>query len=204
MFIADYIENSLLDWPGKIATVVFLSGCNFRCPWCHNKDLALGKLKNQIPISKVLETSRKGWIDGFVITGGEPTIYKDLFNLCYEIRKSGFGVKLDTNGSQPNVVQKLIDEKLVDFIAMDIKASLRTEKYSKVCGVSDLDIKVIERTIDIILNSQIECLFRTTVVPGLVDDEDIKEISDRVSGKNYILQKFVPREKKEELYVQML
>ena len=106
MFVADYLESSLLDWEGKIACVVFLSGCNFRCPWCHNKELAEGTVRNIISVDEILQKikDKKNWIDGFVITGGEPTINKDLKMIISEIKNNGFLVKIDTNGSRPESI----------------------------------------------------------------------------------------------------
>jgi len=202
MFVADYLETSLLDWEGKISCVLFLSGCNFRCPWCQNKDLALGKAENKIPVQEILQRfkDKKNWIDGFVLTGGEPTINRDLEKIISEIRNNSFPVKLDTNGSNPNVIKELIDNKLVDSIAMDIKTSLEKEKYNTACGV-DVNLSDINRTIEILLNSNIEILFRTTAVPGIVDGEDIKKIFERLKGKKYIVQKFVPHNTIDKNYL---
>ena len=193
MFVADYIETSLLDWDGKISCVLFSSGCNFRCPWCQNKDLALCEIKNEIPIEDILQKcrSKKNWIDGFVISGGEPTINKDLKKIISEIKKNGFLVKIDTNGSNPGIIKELISSNIIDAVSMDIKTALKKDKYDKASGIN-ADLKAVNETIDILLNSDIECYFRTTAVPGIADINDIKEIAGRIKGRKYIVQKFIP------------
>ena len=195
MFVAAYNELSLLDWEGKISCVLFLSGCNFRCPWCHNKELAEGTISNTIPIEEVIQSvkSKKNWIDGFVITGGEPTINKDLTGIISKIRENGFAVKVDTNGSHPEVIENLIEKKLVDCVAMDIKSALAQEKYNNACGVF-VNLPAIKKTIEILLGSSIDCLFRTTVVPGIVDEDDLLNIAEVVKGKKYRTQKYKGRE----------
>ncbi|MEW6556448.1 MAG: anaerobic ribonucleoside-triphosphate reductase activating protein [Elusimicrobiota bacterium] len=193
MYVADYLETSLLDWDGKISCVLFLSGCNFRCPWCQNRDLVLGKTANRIHITEILQKfkDRKDWIDGFVITGGEPTINKNLKVLISEIKNNGFTVKIDTNGSKPELLKELILNKLVDSVAMDIKTSVEQKKYNVACGIT-VNLRDIIHSIDILINSKIDCLFRTTAVPGIVDIDDIKKISEKICGKKYTIQKFVP------------
>ena len=202
MFVASYLESSLLDWEGKISCVVFLSGCNFRCPWCHNKELAEGKINNMIPVEEVLQKfkDKKNWIDGFVITGGEPTINPELKKIISEIKNNGFLVKIDTNGSSPEIIEKLISDKLVDSVAMDIKTSLTQEKYNNACGVN-VDLSAIKETIKILLASSVECLFRTTFVKGIVDEYDILKIAEMVKGKKYRLQKFVGHNTIDEKYI---
>ena len=202
MFIADYIESSLLDWEGKIACVVFLSGCNFRCPWCHNKELAEGTVRNIISVDEILQKlkDKKNWIDGFVITGGEPTINKGLIEIISKINDYGFPVKIDTNGSMPTIIKELIERKLVDSISMDIKSSLTKEKYNNACGV-EVNLSDINHTIEILLNSNIEVSFRTTAVPGIVDGGDIKKIFERIKGIKYIVQKFVPHNTLDKSYM---
>lgn len=202
MFVADYIESSLLDWEGKIVCVVFLSGCNFRCPWCHNKELAEGTVRNIISVDEILQKlkDKKNWIDGFVITGGEPTINKGLMEIISKINDYGFPVKIDTNGSMPTIIKELIDNKLVDFVAMDIKSSLTKEKYNNACGV-EVNLSDINHTIEILLNSNIKVSFRTTAVPGIVDGGDIKKIFERIKGRKYIVQKFVPHNTIDKNYI---
>jgi pyruvate formate lyase activating enzyme len=204
VFVADYIETSLLDWEGKISCVLFLSGCNFRCPWCHNKELALGKTENKIAIKEILKKfeNKKSWIDGFVITGGEPTINKDLKEIISEVKSKGFMVKVDTNGSRPDMIRDIISNGLVDFISMDIKTVLKKDKYDKACGI-DINLNAINQTIDILLSSNIGCSFRTTVIPGIVNIDDIKEIIQRVKGKKYTIQKFIPHNTLNDEYMKV-
>lgn len=173
---------TLIDYPGKVACTVFTIGCNFFCPFCHNPELVdPEKIKKQPVISEKVFfdflTSRKGDLDGVCITGGEPTIHKDLPRFIKKIRNLGFSVKLDTNGSNPEMIKKLIDSKLIDYIAMDIKGPLQIPKKS----------------VELIKNSGIDYEFRTTVVPILHTKEDILEIARELSpAKKYFLQQFRP------------
>ncbi|OGS45469.1 MAG: anaerobic ribonucleoside-triphosphate reductase activating protein [Elusimicrobia bacterium RIFOXYD2_FULL_34_15] len=203
MFVADYLETSLLDWEGKISCVLFLSGCNFRCPWCQNKELALGKAENKISVTDIINKfkNKKSWIDGFVITGGEPTINAGLKNIISEIKNNGFSVKIDTNGSRPDVIKDIVSSGMVDFISMDIKTSLDKTKYDIACGVS-VDLSAINKTVDILLNINpyVGVSFRTTVVPGITDVEDVKEIIKKIKNKKYSIQKFIPRNTLDEKY----
>jgi len=173
---------TLIDYPGKIAATVFTIGCNFFCSFCHNSELVdPEKIKKQPIISEkeffeFLE-SRKGDLDGVCITGGEPTIHKDLPGFIKKIKELGFSVKLDTNGSNPEMLKKLIGEKLIDYIAMDIKGPLQIPKKS----------------VEIIKNSGIDYEFRTTIVPALHKKEDIIKIAKEISpAKKYFLQQFRP------------
>jgi pyruvate formate lyase activating enzyme len=131
--VAGLIKHSLIDYPGKIAAVVFMQGCNFRCGFCHNPDLLDLTQPAVIPqdVVMVFLNKRKGIIEGVVLTGGEPTIQKDLVEFAKEIKKMGYDIKLDTNGSDPAILEMMIQEKLVDYVAMDIKGSL--EKYKEIC-----------------------------------------------------------------------
>ncbi|MGD8543948.1 MAG: anaerobic ribonucleoside-triphosphate reductase activating protein [Candidatus Bathyarchaeota archaeon] len=195
MEIKGFIDISLVDWDGKVSSVVFLAGCNLRCPFCYNIKLVLHPEK--LPtirfeqIENRLKKSR-GWVDGVVITGGEPTIHSDLLKLCEKIKETDFLVKLDTNGTNPVMVKELIDKRLVDYIAMDVKAPLTVEKYSKVCGVNMENlIDKIEETIDLLLMDEVECEFRTTVVPSLHEEQDIEEICQRIKGcRKYVIQNY--------------
>ncbi|HAM38707.1 MAG TPA: anaerobic ribonucleoside-triphosphate reductase activating protein [Elusimicrobia bacterium] len=204
MFVADYIETSLLDWEGKISCVLFLSGCNFRCPWCQNRDLALGKIENRISVVDIIKKfkSKKNWIDGFVITGGEPTVNPNLKKIITEIKNNGFKVKIDTNGSNPDIIKNLIYEGIIDCVAIDIKTSLDKSKYNNACGIK-VDLDAVERTIDMLLNvdKSVEVMFRTTLVSGIVDIEDVKEIVKRVKDKKYYIQKFISRNTLDEKYL---
>lgn len=182
MKIAGLVKTSLIDYPGEVAAVVFTQGCNFRCGFCHNPDLLpiqSNKLK-MILEDEFFEylSERKGKLDGVVITGGEPTIQKDLIDFIKKIRALGFLVKLDTNGSNPDILKALLDENLLDYVAMDIKGPL--EKYEKICGF--LNTKFIHRSIEILLNSSIKYEFRTTVLPFYHEFEDFEKIGKLIQG----------------------
>ena len=134
MIIGGLQKHTLIDYPGKIAATIFTSGCNFRCPFCHNPELVLPEeisKSKELPLQEVFSflKERKGFLDGVVICGGEPTIHNDLYDFCSEIKRIGFLIKLDTNGHNPEMLEKLIDKELIDYIAMDIKA--HKEKYDK-------------------------------------------------------------------------
>jgi pyruvate formate lyase activating enzyme len=176
-----------------VSTVIYTNRCNFRCPFCHNPDLALDRGTEVIRSEEFLKTisARLGFIDGVVITGGEPTLQWDLEGFTTEIRKTGMLVKLDTNGSHPEVLERLLADRRLDFIAMDIKTS--RGKYKMAAGV-DVDINRLDRSIELIKESGIDFEFRTTCVPSLVDENDIMEIS-RLVGKQgcYTLQQFQPK-----------
>jgi pyruvate formate lyase activating enzyme len=182
----------MLDWPGKISAVLFLSGCNFRCPYCHNPDLAEGKAAEELDWGEVRDylLSRRGWIDGVAITGGEPTIHSWLADLCAEIKEIGFGVKVDTNGSRPRDVERLMREGLVDYVAMDVKTS--PARYFQAAG-RPVEWERIEKTVNLLLGWEGGCEFRCTVVPGIVAYEDLLEIAGLLrGGKRLVLQQFKP------------
>jgi len=186
---------TLIDFPGRLAATIFLTGCNFRCPFCYSSELVLPeKIKKQPKISqkelfKFLK-ERKKLIDGVVICGGEPVISKGLIPLIKKIKKMGFLVKLDTNGSNPEMLKKLIDSELIDYVAMDIKGP--KENYSKFTGVK-VDIKKIQKSIDILKAGKIEAEFRSTIVPSLHAREDVIAMAKWIRGaKKYYLQNFRP------------
>jgi len=184
-------KTSLLDYPEKISCIVFLNRCNFRCGFCYNAELAMGKpAEKRIPVKDFLGflEKKKKWLQGVVITGGEPTLYRDLPEFCKAIKKKGYLVKLDTNGSNPESVRVLLKEGLVDFIAMDIKAPL--EKYEEACRVK-VDTEKIKKSIEFIKESGIDYEFRTTVVPGLLDEKELLQIGELLKGaKKFCLQQF--------------
>lgn len=191
--IKGFIPLSMLDWPGKICSVIFLAGCNFRCPACHNHRLVIRP--ETIPdcshekIMAYLQT-RKGWIDGVTVTGGEPTVDPGLEDLLRVISQSGFSAKLDTNGSNPLAISKLIALGLIDAVSMDIKAPLDSTCYSRVTG-RPTDVRNIKRSIEIIRTSGIEFFFRTTVIPGLVAERELAEIKEAIGQDSpYIVQAF--------------
>lgn len=196
MRIGGFQKQSLVDWEGKVVAVIFTKGCNFRCGFCHNPSLVYPGLMQKtedIPEQTVLDflTSRKNWLDGVVITGGEPTVQPDLMNFIQEIKKLGFPVKLDTNGSNPEKLKKLIEAGLVDFVAMDIKTVLETEKYCEICGINNPNLTArIEESLTILKESGIEYQLRTTVVPQYHNSEIIGLLQMKFSENNYRLQEF--------------
>jgi len=190
--LVTWLPTSFIDWEGNITAVLFASGCNFRCPFCHNHEIVFYEGEG-IPLIEVLDhlENRKGWLDGVVITGGEPTIHKDLPKVLKEIKARGWKIKLDTNGSNPDMLKLLIDEDLVDFIAMDIKTS--PSKYQMATRVK-VDTASILKSIDLLLKLNVKVEFRTTVVPSIVDADDVKEIR-KIIGESarYVLQSFIPQ-----------
>ena len=194
-------KTSLIDYPGKICSVVFVANCNFRCPYCQNPDLILNHKKiPNIPEKKVFEhlKNRRKWIDGVCITGGEPCIHESLIGFIEKIKSMGFLVKLDTNGSSPEMLEHLIRNRLLDYIAMDIKAPLK--KYSSSAGVR-VNVLNIRRSVSLILKSEIDYEFRTTVVPRLFKEEDLISIGKWLKGaKRYCLQQFRPLSTLDKAY----
>lgn len=202
MTIGGLQKLSLIDYPGKLACTVFLTGCSFRCPWCYSSELVLlEEIKKQPKISEkeffdFLE-ERKDLLEGCVLCGGEPTINKDLPKFIRRIKKLDYMIKLDTNGSNPKMLKDLIKEKLIDYVAMDVKAP--REKYKKIVG-RRVDIKKIEKSVSLLLSltgeadeeeNKIGYEFRTTIVPGLLKKEDILKIAHWISGADrYYLQDF--------------
>jgi pyruvate formate lyase activating enzyme len=192
MNIGGLLKNSMIDYPGKLSCGIFLSGCNFDCPYCHNPDLAkdCSGRSAEFDLANIYRfiKNRKGFLDGVVISGGEPTLQEDLFELCRRIKNMGFPVKLDTNGSRPRVIKRLIDEGLVDYIAMDLKTDPRSyATYIK----SNCNTSAILSSIDIIMDSAIAYEFRTTCVKPIVTPMVIANISRLIKGASlYALQRF--------------
>ena len=192
--IKGLIANSLIEWEGKISSVVFLAGCDFRCPFCHSPDLVTRSDLEVIPFSAVVDTVRRaqGWIDGVVISGGEPTTYHDLESLILRIRALGVGVKLDTNGSNPDLLAELVSAGFIDSVSMDVKAPLDPDKYATAAGVP-VDIAAIRESILTLIRSDIEYEFRTTFCPRIHSGDDILQIAEDLRGaRRYILQIFRP------------
>lgn len=195
MRIGGFGRTSLLDWRGKVACVIYLAGCDFRCPYCHNKEIVVDPEKaDDIDEEKIFQFIQENsdFLDGVVISGGEPTIDHDLVKLIKKLRSMKMMIKLDTNGSNPDVLDDLIGAGYVDAISMDIKSGLTRERYSAAAGV-DIDPELIRRSIRIIMDSGIDYEFRTTVSPILVKPEDIESICKEIKGaKLYTLQQFRP------------
>jgi pyruvate formate lyase activating enzyme len=191
MKIGGIQKTSLLDYPGEISAIVWTIGCNFRCPFCYNRDIVLGNVKS-IPEEEIFSflEIRKGLLDGVVITGGEPLLQDDIFDFCNKLKKMSYLVKIDTNGTFPEKLKELIEKNLIDYVAMDIKAP--KNKYEKLTNVK-VDIKKIEESIKVLQNSKIDYEFRTTFVPGMLTQNDIIEIGKWLkNSKKFYLQQFKP------------
>ncbi|MCS6958086.1 MAG: anaerobic ribonucleoside-triphosphate reductase activating protein [Aquificaceae bacterium] len=191
--IGGFQKFTLIDFPGKPACIVFTQGCNFRCGYCYNVELVLPeRFGDLVPHEKVLDflRDRVGLLEGVVITGGEPTIQQGIVEFTSLVKEMGYKIKLDTNGSKPDVLEGLIEDGLVDYIAMDVKAPLH--KYNEVCGVN-VNLNDILRSISAIMSSGIDYEFRTTVVREQLSKEDIILIAEIIKGsKRYYLQRFIP------------
>lgn len=191
MLIKGFQKTTLLDFPQKVACTVFTGGCNFRCPFCHNASLVT-HMRPEDTVSKedILSyiTKRKGILDGVCITGGEPTLQHDLADFCREIHDRGLLVKLDTNGALPEKLAPLMEQGLVDYIAMDIKNS--KEEYARTCGLAEFP-QGVEESIRMIMSSGIPYEFRTTVVREFHTVESIRALAEWISGtEQYFLQAF--------------
>ena len=191
-------KTTLLDFPGKVACTIFTEGCNFRCPFCHNSSLVICDKKGEDPtyseeeILKFLK-KRQGILDGVCITGGEPMMQSDLEEFIEKIKKLGYLVKLDTNGSEPMRLKKLIDDGLIDYVAMDVKNC--KEEYARTIGVKNYPIDRIEESISILLEDRIPYEFRTTVVKEFHTAENMIRLAQWIKGaKNYYMQQFVDSE----------
>ena len=198
--IKKMIETSLIDWEGKIVSTLYVSSCNFRCPYCYNCDLIFHPDNfKDIPFKEINNylLERKDFIDGICMSGGEPTLYPDLASYFKKIKDKNFLIKLDTNGANPKLLEELLNLGLVDYIAMDIKSSLNFDNYSKAAGIKDkMILEKIRSSIKLMMNSKIDYEFRTTVVPLLHTEETIIEIARYITGaKRFILQNFSPLEK---------
>jgi len=200
--IKGFIKTSLIDYPGKISSVIFLGGCNFRCGFCFNPVLVKSPDSlDDVPEELVFEflRKRKKWIDGVVLLGGEPTLHEDIIDFSEKLKKMGFLVKLDTNGSNPEVVEKMIKLGLVDYIAMDVKTSF--ERYD-ILGLGKF-VENVRKTAELIRRSGLDYEFRTTVIPGIVEESDILEIGKSLKGsKRYFIQQFRPEPVLDEKFQQ--
>ena len=204
--IRSIIETSLVDWDGKLTTVIFFDKCNFMCPFCQNWELILHSEKFPIiewpEIEKML-AAKRSWIDGLVLTGGEPLMNKkEIFDITTKIKALGFLVKVDTNGAYPETLRELIDKNLVDYVAMDIKAPL-DDRYDKASG-RKTDRTAIEKSIDILMKGLTDYEFRTTCVPGIITTRTVAEIGERIKGaRRWFLQQYVPANAYKEEYRNM-
>ncbi len=186
-------KTTLLDYPGYVASTVFLGGCNFRCPFCHNMDLAT----NPSSVPQIMEQdilsfleSRRGILDGICITGGEPTMSLGLIPFIQQVRSLGYKIKLDTNGYFPSVIKDMLCMNLLDYIAMDIKSS--PSGYQTAVGLDSIDMSIIEKSIQLIMQSNVSYEFRTTVIREYHDDSVMTEIGQLIQGADqYFLQSFL-------------
>lgn len=189
-------KMTLLDFPEHVACTVFLGGCDFRCQFCHNYELVEGVMPAAMSEEEFFEflDKRHGLLDGVAITGGEPCLRPDLPEFIKKINDAGYPVKLDTNGNHPDVLKKLLDEKLVAYVAMDIKNS--PKKYAVTIGLDEtFDLANVRESISLLLNSDIDYEFRTTVISQYQDENDFREIGEWIGGaKNYFLQGFTDRD----------
>ncbi len=201
MKISGLQKLTLLDYPGAVACTVFLNGCNFRCPFCHNSELLEAGVEPVMSVDDLLEflRRRKGILDGVCITGGEPTIHPQLFSLLRQVKDLGYKVKLDTNGYRPDVLRQVIAESLVDYVAMDIKND--PKNYGPTVGLADPDLEKIEESIRILLEDTVDYEFRTTVCLPLHSENSIASMGQwllKISGgkqaKRLFLQSFVDRD----------
>jgi len=188
---------SLSDYPGKVAAVVFLQGCNYKCPFCHNGSLIPGYVSNDLLIAEEhffeFLRYRSNQLDGVVISGGEPTVHRELPDFLKRIKDIGYAVKLDTNGSNPEMIKRILAGRLVDYIAMDIKAPL--DKYKQLIGYPFVPngTESLRESITLLSDCGIDHEFRTTVVEALLSPEDMRQIRNLVpAGSRYNLQKFCP------------
>ena len=196
MIIGGFQTTTLLDYPGKVACTIFTAACNMRCPFCQNSDLITGSFETRYSEEEVLAylSKRKGLLDGVCITGGEPTLQKDLAEFICKIKDLGLLVKLDSNGLNPDIIKMLYSGNLIDMVAMDIKSGPST--YGAACGIKDIDMGKIKESIDFLITSGIDYEFRTTLVKGIHRLEDMEEITSLIKGaKAYFLQSYKESDK---------
>ena len=200
MIISGLQKMTLLDYPGKVACTVFLQGCNFRCPFCHNSDLLTAHAQQSTTEDELLSFlgKRRGLLDAVCISGGEPTLQEDLPGLLRAIRALGYSVKLDTNGSRPDMLRRLLDERLVDYVAMDVKNS--PDRYAMTCGMERMDLSPIEESLRLLMRGVVPYELRTTVSVPLHDETSVRLMGEwlaSLSGNTAIpalyIQPFVDR-----------
>lgn len=188
-------KMTLLDFPGRVACTVFFGGCDMRCPFCHNAELLDGSAEPVMTEEELLSflQKRQGLLDGVAITGGEPLLQKDLPELARKIQDLGYPVKLDTNGTHPDRLEKMIREGLVQYVAMDIKNC--PERYAETAGLKDFDLTPVRESAALLMEGQVDYEFRTTAVAELHDDQSFEGIGRWIRGaKRYFLQRFTDRE----------
>lgn len=191
MKIAGLTKLTLLDFPEVVACIVFTAGCNFRCPFCHNASLVTGDLSASIDENEVLDflKRRQGILEGVVVTGGEPLLQGDIESFLEKIKALGYKIKLDTNGTNPSLLKRLVDKGLVDYVAMDIKNS--PDGYSLAIGIENFDMSKVEESKNFLLSGAVPYEFRTTLVKGIHTKDSLKDLARFISGaKNYYLQQF--------------
>ncbi len=196
-------KNSVIEWPGKVVSVAYTGVCNFRCPYCQNSDLVLSP--ESIPSiegEEVLEhlRSKEKWLDGLIVTGGEPTLHSSLLNFSKKVKEEGLLFGIETNGTNYDFLKKFIEKDLVDRISLDIKAPLVWEKYRKAIGVDDKELfENVKKTVKLLKETDIPHEFRTTVVPKILSLEDLEDIGKEIEGsENYYLQQFSPENTLEQ------
>lgn len=205
MQIKGFIDTSFIEWNGKITSIVFTPDCNLRCTFCYNYGLVLTPENYESLDEEVIFmwlNDNRDFIDGVCITGGEPTLQKDIAEFCAKLKSLGFLVKFDTNGTAPEKLRELMGKKLIDYVAVDIKAPLEEQRYSEAAGIkfNEKELAKIKESISIILASGIDHEFRTTVVPSFHSDNDIEAMAKAIKGaRRYFLQKFQPATRFEEM-----
>ena len=188
-------KMTLLDFPGRVACTVFIGGCDFRCPFCHNFELVDGTAKPIMDDEELLSflSGRKGLLDGVAFTGGEPMINPGLPELIRKIRDLGYAIKLDTNGYHPETLEMFLKEGLIDYVAMDIKNS--PAKYAMTSGLEQLDLEPVKKSISLLLEGDVDYEFRTTVLKEFHEADDFEEMGNMIKGdKKYFLQAFTDRD----------
>ena len=192
MLIKGFQKLTLLDYPGKTACTIFTGGCNYRCPFCHNAGLVTKMDIEIIPESEVFShlKKRQGILDGVAISGGEPLLQGDIEEFLQKIKELGYSIKLDTNGSFPDKLKSILDKGLCDYVAMDIKNSKK--RYNETVGIDKFDVSLMEKSVEILKNSQVDFELRTTVTKNFHTTEDIEQIGEWIKGvEKYYLQNFV-------------
>ncbi len=196
MRIGTFLPQSLIDWPGRVSGVIFTKGCNFRCFYCHNKELVFPEIYNNTPdlnwdtiIDQLRHRFR--WLDGVVITGGEPTIQPDLINYIEQLNKEKFPVKLDTNGSNPEVIEELLSKKLVAAVAMDLKTIPNVIAYQSICqSIPPIKISRIRQSVNLLKNSTIEVFFRTTVITKIHTPNVVEQLKNQWNVEHIHTQEY--------------